>query len=479
MAIIKCPECNKKVSDKAEACPCCGFGVLKYIERQEKIAKIQEEAGAEAYLYVKRRKNEEWERAEQIKRATEERKNGIYDKAISLYVSESFTDVEEAEALFLSIPGWKDSDTYLEKCRGRIDEFRQQEIVQKEKNRKKKRKIIIIIAVCLIAAGIVSGGYGYYKAVVVPQNIYDSAVNNIQEGNYEEAIKQLETIVEYKDVAEKLVEVKYLEAENLAGNQEYAEALKLLEEIEDKRDVRKQKVRYENAVKYEEALTMMESENYKAAIDLLKYNDFDTDDEKLKECYVKLAYEELEKEEYDSALEYFELADYQGEGYQRAYYEKGVDAYEGMLYDTAIECFEIIVDYKDSADMLSKIKDRCYISDTDRKLMCGYWYKAKADRGGRVIAIDTDGESRKLWTGWDNSYTLDSVKEKQAEFELNLRYEDDCIVNNGNGTYSVLTPDGSGENIEYIVFKISEGELEIISVFYENWQDEIGIYRKF
>ncbi len=457
MAIIKCPECNKEVSDKAEACPCCGFGVLKYIEEQEKIEKKQE-------------------KAEQIKRAAEEQKNSIYNKAIDLYVSDSFTDVEEAAELFLSISGWKDSDTYLEKCKGRIDEFRRQKI---EKNRKKKSKIIIITAVCLISAGIVSGGYGYYKAVVAPKSMYDSAVNNIQEGNYEEAIKQLETIVEYKDAAEKLVEVKYLEAESLAGNQEYEEALKLLEEIEDKKDVRKQKVRYENAVKYEEALTMMESENYKTAIDLLKYNDFDTNDEKLRECYVKLAYEELEKEEYDSALEYFELADYQGEGYQRAYYEKGVDAYEGMLYDIAIECFEISADYKDSEDMLSKIKDRCYISDTDRRLMHGYWYKAKADRGGRVIAIDADGESRKLWTGWDYSYTLDAVKEKRAEFEFNLRYEDDCIVNNGDGTYSVLTPDGSGGNIEYIVFKISEGELEIISVFYESWQDEIGIYRKF
>ena len=56
MALINCPECNREVSDKAEICPNCGFGVAKYIERQNKILKIQEEAEKEAYLYVKKKK---------------------------------------------------------------------------------------------------------------------------------------------------------------------------------------------------------------------------------------------------------------------------------------------------------------------------------------------------------------------------------------------------------------------------------------
>ena len=29
MAIIKCPECRKKISDKAEVCPKCGFPMKK------------------------------------------------------------------------------------------------------------------------------------------------------------------------------------------------------------------------------------------------------------------------------------------------------------------------------------------------------------------------------------------------------------------------------------------------------------------
>lgn len=35
MALITCPECGrKKVSDTAEACPSCGFGIKAYFEKK-------------------------------------------------------------------------------------------------------------------------------------------------------------------------------------------------------------------------------------------------------------------------------------------------------------------------------------------------------------------------------------------------------------------------------------------------------------
>ncbi len=42
MALIKCPECGReKVSDTAEMCPDCGFGIRKYFENLKKM-EIQE-----------------------------------------------------------------------------------------------------------------------------------------------------------------------------------------------------------------------------------------------------------------------------------------------------------------------------------------------------------------------------------------------------------------------------------------------------
>ncbi len=35
MALIKCPECGKEVSDKAKSCPNCGFGVADYVNEKE------------------------------------------------------------------------------------------------------------------------------------------------------------------------------------------------------------------------------------------------------------------------------------------------------------------------------------------------------------------------------------------------------------------------------------------------------------
>ncbi len=34
MALIKCPECSEEISDKAEACPYCGFPISNnYVEK--------------------------------------------------------------------------------------------------------------------------------------------------------------------------------------------------------------------------------------------------------------------------------------------------------------------------------------------------------------------------------------------------------------------------------------------------------------
>lgn len=49
MALIKCPECGKEVSDKAQSCPNCGFGIVEYYEnkriqaKEEILRKQQEE----------------------------------------------------------------------------------------------------------------------------------------------------------------------------------------------------------------------------------------------------------------------------------------------------------------------------------------------------------------------------------------------------------------------------------------------------
>lgn len=40
MAIIKCPECGKEISDKATSCPNCGFPLIKGQPKKEKTKRI-------------------------------------------------------------------------------------------------------------------------------------------------------------------------------------------------------------------------------------------------------------------------------------------------------------------------------------------------------------------------------------------------------------------------------------------------------
>ena len=40
MALIKCPECNNEVSDKAETCPHCGMKVCDYVNLRTELKDI-------------------------------------------------------------------------------------------------------------------------------------------------------------------------------------------------------------------------------------------------------------------------------------------------------------------------------------------------------------------------------------------------------------------------------------------------------
>lgn len=43
MALIKCPECGREnVSDTAEACPGCGYGIRKHFEQEKQLRAAKE-----------------------------------------------------------------------------------------------------------------------------------------------------------------------------------------------------------------------------------------------------------------------------------------------------------------------------------------------------------------------------------------------------------------------------------------------------
>lgn len=369
MALINCPECNREVSDKAEICPNCGFGVAKYIEKQNKILKIQEEAEKEAYLYVKRKKKEEREKKEREKRAEEDRKSNIYNEAVSKYGSELSKDVENARELFSQIVGWKNADVYLKNCKERINKLKEQEKIQEEKHRRTRKKIIAIAGVIVACAGIIMGCYYFYETLVVPKRIYDLAISDIEKENYEEAITQLKTIIEYKDANEQIKIVQryiyerdYAKAKGLADEGEYSEAISVLRELDTTEDVLELINLCENSLKYEEALNLVESEKYREAIDILEeVGDFKDSINMLGECRLEADYLDalnyMNNEDYRNAFTLLRtLGDYKDakEKYYELCYRLGMIEFENQNYIAAKSCLEEIANIKDVADILSE-----------------------------------------------------------------------------------------------------------------------------
>lgn len=266
MALINCPECNREVSDTAEICPKCGFGVAKFVERQKRIAEIQEEAEKEAYLYVKQRKKEEREKAEREKRSEEDRKNSIYDEAVSKYAGGSSKDAEKAKELFLSISGWKDSEEYINKCTDRISELVLYENIREEKSRRQRNIIICVTVIIGICAGLIFGGTRYYKNVVVPQNIYELAMSSIQNEDYEEAINLFSKIENYKDSEIKIKETRFYIANKFLENGDYEKAMEGYLLIEDYEGV-EEKI---NETNYKIFVDSMHDKNFSESLMIMK-----------------------------------------------------------------------------------------------------------------------------------------------------------------------------------------------------------------
>lgn len=57
MSLIKCPECGKEVSDKADLCPNCGYSISDYIDQQLQMQQVREEEERNKIEIEKLKKN--------------------------------------------------------------------------------------------------------------------------------------------------------------------------------------------------------------------------------------------------------------------------------------------------------------------------------------------------------------------------------------------------------------------------------------
>lgn len=126
------------------------------------------------------------------------RKDSIYNLGMEKMKADSVYCYKIAIEFFEKIPGWKDSDELLSKCRERIETI--QSIA------KRRRKIISFAVFTAVVIYIV---VSLYRNYFIPYRKYNAAIKAINSGNYIEAYESLVDLGDYKDSskrAEKIYE---------------------------------------------------------------------------------------------------------------------------------------------------------------------------------------------------------------------------------------------------------------------------------
>ncbi len=158
--------------------------------------------------------------------------------------AESVKAYKDAINALKAMNGYKDSDAFGEQCEKEIDRITEAERQEDERiaeerriaaeKAAKKRKKIIKIAAPIVATCIAF--VIVLTSVIIPNSKYNSAVNLMNAGNYEEAIDIFEALDGYKDSQNQINECKYLKAISLINDGKFVEAYDSLIALGDYKD---------------------------------------------------------------------------------------------------------------------------------------------------------------------------------------------------------------------------------------------------
>ena len=193
---------------------------------------------------------------------TEISNDEIYNSAMLLLNDRclSMHNVRVARLRFEKISGWKDADEKILECDRRYEERKKQIENEMAATEKRKRKAIKISAICLGIIAIIIVVAIVLNTVIIPaieeNQSYNDAISLMDDGKYEEAIEAFEALDGYKDSADKIEECctvikdnAYDAALKLIEEGNYDEAIKAFEALDGYRDSADKIVECENALK--------------------------------------------------------------------------------------------------------------------------------------------------------------------------------------------------------------------------------------
>ena len=142
------------------------------------------------------------------------RKDTLYNLARYQMTGNIIRNYESAIRMLESISGWKDADEQINTCQLKIKELKLKEEERRiaaEKAKKKIKKIITITApiVCVLIVFLI-----LLKAVIIPKQKYNQAMELISSGDYDSAYELLEELGKSEDIASNKYDraIKYIDS---------------------------------------------------------------------------------------------------------------------------------------------------------------------------------------------------------------------------------------------------------------------------
>ena len=284
-------------------------------------------------------------------------KDAILADAEKKMTVKTVASYEKAIALLETIPGWRDADDKLVRCKKKLEELKKElEITRKkmEEDAKKTRKVIMIAApiVCMIIAVV----FLLFR-VIIPGNKYDEALAMVENGQHEEAMELFGELKAdgYKDSAEQVTATQYLLACTQFEKGDYQNAYANFVLLKDYKDSEERM----NESAYAYAQVLMAEENYEEAIELLKVPDAPERMKELRDqCRLEGAKKYYAEEKYEEAVVWYQSV----EGYEEldeyidACYNYGLELLEEKNYEKAIKYFNLTDGYKDAEEQVLAAK---------------------------------------------------------------------------------------------------------------------------
>ena len=261
-----------------------------------------------------------------------------YEALDILSVNAAISELEKIKPNFVKLGSYKKSAEYVAECdrlkeewtasiteiERRIEaEKRAAEIARKK--RKKKITIVLLSVGVLIVLAILIFVFTY----AIPESKYQHAIELTNNGQYESALVEFESIANYGNTSKWILYAKYMLAEKYYDEEKYEEAKTIYEELGDYSDSVSRKVEAEEGIeyleKYNKANKLYEEGKYDEAITAFKALDGYKDSEaQITKCETAI--------NYNAAVEL----------YNTGKYEEAYKAFDSLNYrdssEKAAEC---------------------------------------------------------------------------------------------------------------------------------------------